>query len=67
VLAVQSFYDVSVWVDLVNNLVSVFLQGSCENNDLVILRHHLDELNTARSDQEVTVLSVLYIMNESLI
>ena len=60
-LAVESVLDVAVDVNLVDDLVCVVLQSSCEDDDLVELGHQLYEVYAPWSHQEVRVLSILYI------
>ena len=66
-LTIQTMFDVLVHVDLVDYLVCVVLEGSREDHDLVELGHELDEVDTTWTYQEVTVTTVFYIMNQSLI
>ena len=58
-LTVESVFDVVANVDLVDDLVSVLLQGSCEDHDFIVAGHCLDELHAARSDQEEAIVLVL--------
>lgn len=59
VLSVQTVLDVVAHVDLVNNLVSILLQSGCEDHNLIVLGHSLDELDASRSHQEEAVILVL--------
>ena len=47
VLTVKSVCYVAAHVDLINHLVGIFLHRSCKNDDFIILRQSLDELNAA--------------------
>lgn len=51
-LPVQSILDVVADVDLVNHLVSILLQSSGEDYNLVVLGHLLDELDATWSYKE---------------
>ena len=59
VLSVQSVLDVVCRIDLVDDLISVVLEGCREDHQLVELGHQLDEIHTAWSHQEVRVRAVL--------
>ncbi len=59
VLSVKSVLDIVANIDLVDDLVSVFLQGGGKNHDFVVLSHSLDELNAARSHKEKAIVLVL--------
>ena len=66
-LSVQPMPDIIAHVNLVDNLISVLLQCCREDNDLIVLRHQLDELYTARADEEEAVLAIFHVVDESLI
>lgn len=66
-LTIESILDIFVDVDLINHLVGIVLKSCCEDDNLKELRHQLDEINTARTHQEVTVASILNVMNQGLI
>jgi len=66
-LSVQPMSDIIAHIDLINNLIGVFLQCCSEDNDLVVLCHQLDELDAAGADEEEAVLAVFHIVDESLI
>ena len=59
VLSVQPVLDVVANVDLINHLVSVLLQSCCENYNLVVLCHRLDELDATWSHKEKAIILVL--------
>jgi len=67
VLPIQPVLYVVPDINLIDNLVSVFLQSRRENHDLVVACHCLDELNTARSHEEEAVVLILDVMDQSLI
>ena len=54
-------------INLINNLVRILLQRSCKNNNLIILCHQLNKLNTAWPYQKEAILAILHIMNQGLI
>ena len=66
-LSVQPVFDVFTYVYLVNHLVRILLQGSCKNDNLIVLSHCFDELNASRSDQEEAIILIFYVVDESLI
>ena len=66
-LSVESVLDVIADIDLVNDLICILLQSSCENHYLIVLRHSFNKLDTARSDQEETIVLVLDIVDKCLI
>ena len=66
-LSVKAVLDVVAYIDLVDHLVSVFLKGRCEDHDLIVLGHRLNELDAARSHEEKAVVLVLNIVNECLV
>ena len=59
VLTVEAVLDIVSNINLVDNLISIFLQGCCKDDDFVISGHGLDKLNAARSHQEETIVLVL--------
>lgn len=66
-LSVESVLDVIPNIDLVNDLICILLEGSCENHNLIVPRHCFNKLDTARSDQEETIVLVLDIVDQCLI
>ena len=48
-LTVEPQLDIVVHVDLVDDLIGIFLEGGRENDDLVVLGHEFNKLNAARS------------------
>ena len=66
-LSVESVLDVISDIDLVDDLVSILLQSSSENHDLIVLCHSFNKLNTARSDQEEAIVLVFNVVNKCLI
>ena len=58
-LTIEAVLDIVTDIDLVDNLVSIFLQGRCKDNDFIVPGHGLDELNAARSHQEETIVLIL--------
>lgn len=67
VLSVQPMPDVVAHIDLIDDLIGVFLKGGSEDNNLVVLGHQLDELHAAGADEEEAVLAVFDIVDESLV
>ena len=59
VLTVKAVLDIVTDINLVDDLISIFLQGRCKDDDFVISGHGLNELNAARSHQEETIVLVL--------
>ena len=59
VLTVEAVLDIVTDINLVDNLVGVLLQGSCENDDFIESGHSLNELNATRSHQEETIVLIL--------
>ncbi len=59
VLSVQSVLDIVADIDLVDDLIGVFLQGGCKNDDFVVFSHSLDKLHAARSHKEEAIVLVL--------
>ena len=59
VLTIEAVLDIVTDIDLVDNLVSILLQGRCKDNDFIVPGHGLDELNAARSHQEETIVLIL--------
>ena len=66
-LPVQAVLDVLAYINLVDYLVSILLQGSREYHYLIVLGHQLNELHASRSYQEEAVLAVLNIVNQGFI
>ena len=66
-LSVESVLDVISDINLVNDLVSILLQSSRENHDLIVLRHRFNKLDTARSDKEEAIVLVFDVVNKCLI
>jgi len=66
-LSVQPMSDIIAHIDLINNLIGVFLQCRSEDDDLIVLCHQLDELDATGTDEEEAVLAVFHIVDESLI
>lgn len=58
-LAVQSVLNVLTNVDLVNNLIRIFLQRCSENYDFIELGHRFNELHAAWSHHEETFRPIL--------
>ena len=42
-LAIESMPDKAIWIQLVEDSISVVLLASCEDHDLEILAHFFDE------------------------
>ena len=59
VLTVEAVLDIVSNINLVDYLVSILLQGCREDDDFVVSRHSLDELNAARSHQEEAIVLIL--------
>ena len=59
-LTIEAVLDIVTDIDLVDNLIGVLLQGRCEDDNFIVSGHCLDELNTARSHQEETIVLILY-------
>ena len=66
-LPVQSVLDVFVGVDLVHDLVGIFLQSRCEDHDLVKLSHQLYEIDAAGSYQEITFLTIFDVVDQGFV
>ena len=49
-LSIQPVLDVVIHVNLVDDLVRILLQRRRKNDNLIVLRHELDELHAARPD-----------------
>lgn len=60
-LSIESGFYIVSNIDLIYDLVCILLQRGCENDDLVVLRHCFDKLNTAWSNKEITLSSELKI------
>lgn len=58
-LTVEAVLNVLANVDLVNNLIRIFLQRCSENDDFVVLGHRFDELDTAWSHHKETLRTIL--------
>ena len=59
VLTIEAVLDIVTDINLVDNLVGVLLQGSCEDDDFIVSGHGLNELNATRSHQEETIVLIL--------
>ena len=66
-LSVESVLDVITDVDLVNDLIGILLQRSREDHNLIVLRHRLDKLHTARSHQEEAIVLIFNVVDQCLI
>lgn len=66
-LPVESVFYVVLDIDLVDDLVCVLLQRSCEDYDFVVFCHLLYEWHASWSDQEETVVSMFDIMYKCLV
>ena len=66
-LTVKSIPDIFAYINLVDDLVCIFLESCCEDNDFVIFSHCFDKLNAARSHKEETIILVFYVVNQCLI
>ena len=58
-LTVQSVFDVVTHINLIDDLVGVFLKCCCEDDDLVVSCHRFDELHAARSHEEEAIVLIL--------
>lgn len=67
VLPIQSVLYVVSYVNLVDDLVGVFLERCCEDYNLVILCHSLNEVHCSRTHQEEALRSVLHVVNQRFI
>ena len=67
VLPVKAVLDAAVAVDLVEYTVRVVLHRRREDDELVLLRHLLDELDAARSYEEVALRAHIEIVHKCLI
>lgn len=67
VLTIQAILDILVDINLVDDLIRIILKSGCEYDDFVEFGHELDKIDASRSNQEVTITSILNIMNQSLI
>ena len=59
VLTIEAVLDIVTDIDLIDDLVSVLLQGCRKDDNLIVPGHGLDELNTSRSHQEETIVLIL--------
>ena len=59
-LSVKSILDILLDIDLINDLVSILLQRRCKDHNLVEFGHRFNKLDTARSDQEETIILILW-------
>ena len=66
-LTIEAVPDVISDVDLVDDLVGIFLQGGCEDDDLIVLCHCLDELDAARSHQKEAIVLIFNVMDQGFI
>lgn len=66
-LSVESVLDVVADINLVNDLIGVFLQSCSEDDNLIVLRHRLDELHTARSHKEEAIVLIFNVVDQCLI
>ena len=66
-LAIKPVLNVVSDVNLVNDLISVFLQRSCKDYNLVVLGHSLYKLHATRSHQEEAIVLILNIVDQGLI
>lgn len=66
-LSIESVLDIVVYIDLVNYLVRVFLQSSCENYYFIILGHQFNEMDATWTHQKEAVLSIFDIVYEGLV
>lgn len=66
-LAVESVLDELLWIDLVDNLISVLLESGCEDDDFVVFCHQLYELHAPRSHEKVTFLPIVNVVDEGLV
>lgn len=62
-LSIESGFYIVANIYLVDYLVCILLQRGCEYDDLVVLRHRFDKLNTTWSNQEITLSSKLKNIN----
>ena len=66
-MSVEPILNVLVHVYLIYYLISILLQGSRENDDLIVLGHKLNELDAARPHKEEAVLAILDVVDECLV
>jgi hypothetical protein len=50
-------------INLIYDLIRIFLKSSCKNYYFIILRHKLNKLNTAWTHQKEAILTIFYIMD----
>ena len=58
-LTIESVLDVVANINLINDLVSVLLKSSSEDDNLIVLGHGLDKLDASRSHEEEAIVLVL--------
>lgn len=66
-MPIKSKLDIIVDIDLVDNLICIILQSSCEDNDFIVLGHQFYELDASRSHQKEAILAVFDVMNKSFV
>ena len=66
-LSIKPVLYILININLVNDLIGILLKRSSKNNNLIILRHELNELNTSWPHQKKAILTVLDIVNQGLI
>ena len=59
VLTIEAVLDIVTDINLIDDLVSVLLQGCRKDDNFIVPGHGLDELNAARSHQEETIVLIL--------
>ena len=66
-LAIESVFDVASDIDLIDDLISILLQGSCKDNNLIILGHRFDELDTSRPHKEEAIVAILDVVDQCFV
>ena len=58
-LTIEAVLDIVTDINLIDDLVSILLQGCRKDDNFIVPGHGLDELNAARSHQEETIVLIL--------
>lgn len=67
VLSVEAILDILAHINLIDDLICIFLQSRCKNHNFVIFGHRFDKLDAARSNQEKAIILVLNIVDQGFV
>ena len=67
VLPIKTILDILTHINLIDDLICVFLQRRCKNHNFVIFGHRFDKLDATRSNKEKAIILVLNIVNQRFI